>query len=149
MSPSEIRTRILQDHERLRHDLDQLEACAGELGADRGALERLRVDAAALITHLDGHMRWEEWYLLPALREADAWGVERAARLASDHRAQRELLDFLNVRLHDETRPAALVAQDVAHLVGLLRDDMREEEAEMLDERVLRDDVIAIDAMTS
>jgi hypothetical protein len=148
MKPSEVRARILNDHERLRGDLDRLEACASELGAGQAAIEELRHDAAALITHLDVHMRWEEWYLLPALRDADAWGAERAERLESDHREQRALLDFLNVRLHDETRPAALHVRDVAHLVALLRADMREEEGEMLDERVLRDDVVAIDALT-
>jgi hypothetical protein len=94
-------------------------------------------------------MRWEESYLLPALREADAWGEERAARLIRDHREQRELFDFLNARLRDEAQPAALVARDVNHLVALLRDDMREEEAELLDERVLRDDIVAVDALTS
>jgi hypothetical protein len=61
-----------------------------------------------------------------------------------DHREQRELLDFLNTRLHGDPQPAALLARDVTHLIALLRDDMREEEAELLDERVLRDDVVAI-----
>jgi iron-sulfur cluster repair protein YtfE (RIC family) len=149
MKPSEIRARVLRDHEHVRNDLERLEARASELADGPAAVERLRLDAAALITHLDVHMRWEEWYLLPVLREADAWGAERAAQLASDHRAQRQVLDFLNVRLHDETRPPALLARDVTHLVGLLRDDMREEEAELLDERVLRDDVIAVDALSS
>jgi hypothetical protein len=45
-------------------------------------------------------------------------------------------------------QPAALLARDVAHLITLLRDDMRVEEAELLDERVLRDDVVAIDVVT-
>jgi Hemerythrin HHE cation binding domain len=149
MKPSEVRTRILSDHERLRGDLDRLEALVSDLRGGRAALGTLRVDAGALLARLSAHMRWEESYLLPALREADAWGEERAGRLTRDHREQRELLDFLNARLRDEAQPAALVARDVAHLVVLLRDDMREEEAELLDERVLRDDVVAVDALTS
>ncbi len=49
---------------------------------------------------------------------------------------------------------AVLSNEDVNEIFGdmcfnLLRDDMREEEAELLDERVLRDDVIAVDALSS
>lgn len=144
MKPSEIRTRNLSDHERLRRDLDRLEVLVIDLRAGRAALETLRQETETLLARLQAHMHWEETYLLPALREADAWGEERAERLARDHREQRELLDFLNDRLRDEAQPAALVARDVDHLVALLRDDMREEEADLLDERVLRDDVVAI-----
>ena len=50
--------------------------------------------------------------------------------------------------MSDGTQPADLLARDVAHLIALLRDDMRQEEAELLDERVLRDDVVAIDALS-
>jgi hypothetical protein len=149
MKPSEVRTQILNDHERLRGDLDRLEALVSDLRSGRAALGTLRLDSGALLARLQAHMRWEESYLLPALREADAWGEERAARLIRDHREQRELFDFLNARLRDEAQPAALVARDVDHLVALLRDDMREEEAELLDERVLRDDIVAVDALTS
>jgi hypothetical protein len=148
MKPSEIRQRILRDHRGLRNDLERLEALAADVRAGRpcGAL---RVDAEALLAWLKGHMRWEESYLLPALREADAWGAERAERLLRDHREQRELLEFLNGRLQDEGQPAVLVVRDVTQLIELLRDDMRAEEAELLDERVLRDDVVAIDAVSS
>ena len=149
MKPSEIRSRILSDHERLRGDLDRLEALVSDLRGGRAALGTLRMDGGALIARLQAHMRWEESYLLPALRDADAWGEERAERLTREHREQRELLDFLNARLRDEAQPAALVARDVDHLIALLRDDMREEEADLLDERVLRDDVVSVDALTS
>jgi hypothetical protein len=148
MKPSEVRTRILSDHERLRADLDRLEVLVRDLRGGRAASGTLRLHAAALVARLQAHMRWEEFYLLPALRDADAWGEQRAERLVSDHRQQRELFDFLNARLCDDAQPAALVARDVAHLVSLLRDDMREEEAELLDEHVLRDDVVAIAVQT-
>jgi iron-sulfur cluster repair protein YtfE (RIC family) len=149
MKPSEVRTRVLRDHEQLREDLDRLESLVRELAAGRAMPDAVRAESVALVARLYSHMRWEESYLLPALREADAWGAERAERLERDHREQRELLDFLNARLHAEAQPAALLARDVQHLIALLRDDMREEEAELLDERVLRDDVVAVDALTS
>jgi iron-sulfur cluster repair protein YtfE (RIC family) len=146
MEPSEIRSRILGDHGRLRRDLDQLEALAAAVREGRASSEVLRLDVEALVARLRVHMRWEESYLLPALHDSDAWGVERAERLVADHREQRELLDFVTARSRSVSQPEALLDRDVVHLIALLRDDMREEETDLLDERVLRDDVVAIDA---
>jgi iron-sulfur cluster repair protein YtfE (RIC family) len=148
MEPSQIRSRILSDHERLRRDLDRLAALVGEARGDSAVRATLLTDTESLLARLHAHMHWEDSYLLPALREADAWGAERAERLTRDHREQRELLDFLNFRLREQARPLALLIREVEHVIELLREDMREEEAELLDERVLRDDVIAIDVQT-
>jgi hypothetical protein len=93
-------------------------------------------------------MGWEERHLSPALRDADAWGDERARRLVADHLEQRALLDFILERLSDEERPAALLFSDVFGLIAFLRQDMEEEERDFLSERLLRDDVIAIDVET-
>jgi iron-sulfur cluster repair protein YtfE (RIC family) len=149
MQPSEVRRRVLADHERLRRDLERLEGLANEiLQGLSGPVGTLRVDAEGLLARLRAHMHWEESYLLPALRGADAWGMERAEQLARDHREQSELLDFVVMRLRDATRPAAIVAGDVCDLVAMLREDMREEEQELLDERVLRDDIVGIEVET-
>jgi iron-sulfur cluster repair protein YtfE (RIC family) len=148
MEPSEIRSRILGDHERLRGDLDRLEALVGDARAGSAARASLLIDTEALLARLRAHMHWEESYLLPALREADAWGAERAEQLTRDHREQSELLDFLNVRLREQARPIALLVREVEQIIELLRNDIRQEEAELLDERVLRDDIVAIDVQT-
>jgi len=145
MQASEVRRRILTDHQRLRRDLERLERLANQIRQGLPIpLAMLREDIERLFVWLRAHMEWEESYLLPALREADAWGAERGERLIRDHREQRELLDFLVARLRDATRPAEIVVGDVCHLVELLREDIREEEQELLDERVLRDDVVGI-----
>jgi len=146
MRPSEVRTRVLADHERLRRDLERLEALSNGVSERRGdaRVAALREEAQSFLVRLREHMRWEEAHLLPALRDADAWGRERAERLQGDHREQRELLDFIVARLRDRERPGPVVARDVAGLIDLLREDMREEEEALLDERVLRDDVVAI-----
>ena len=148
MEPSAIRSRILNDHQGLRRDLERLEALAADVRDGRTPCVVLRVDAESVLAWLLNHMRWEESYLVPALREADAWGAERAERLLRDHGEQRELLDFLAARLRADPAPVALVVRDVTHLIALLREDMRQEEEELLDERVLRDDVVAIDALS-
>jgi len=145
MRPSEVRARVLEDHDGLRGQLERLEALAEGTGRGEREGEGMRRDARALLERLLIHMQWEERFLLPALREADAWGEERAERLLSDHREQRQLLDFILSRLRDAARPEPLVVTDVVHLIAFLREDMVEEERDLLDERVLRDDVVAID----
>jgi iron-sulfur cluster repair protein YtfE (RIC family) len=150
MRPSEIRRRVLTDHEALRGHLVGLEKLTRSVDREttNGQARALRDDARALLEELSNHMRWEEHYLLPALRDADAWGEERARRLIGDHREQRQVLDLIIERLRDSGRPEALVVRDVFGLIAFLREDMDEEERDLLDPRVLRDDVVGIDVET-
>ncbi len=78
------------------------------------------------------------------LREADAWGDLRCAQLAEDHREQRNLLEYALRQLHDDGRPESIVAGNLLDLVAVLRDDMNEEESALLDESLLRDDVVGV-----
>jgi iron-sulfur cluster repair protein YtfE (RIC family) len=144
MRPSRVRKRVLADHQALRRQLQELEASAGRAREIGGDACQLRREAEALVTTLAEHMHWEDRFLAPALRAADAWGEERAALLATDHREQRELLADVIEKLRDPDRPAQVVIDNVLDLVALLRDDMEGEEATLLDPRVLRDDVITI-----
>lgn len=149
MRPSEVREQVLADHSVLRRMLESLEDLARQVRlGERALLGPLRCEGEALLSRLREHMKWEDRYLSAALRDADDWGEERAERLAADHREQRELLGFAVERLRDQTRPPVMIARDLENLVTLLREDMEDEEATLLDERVLRDDVIAIDAET-
>jgi iron-sulfur cluster repair protein YtfE (RIC family) len=151
MKPSEIRARVMEDHAGLRVDLDRLEALARRVREGDPAkpdVDALRSGAKALLDRLWAHMRWEETWLLPALRGADAWGSERARRLVGDHREQRVLLEFLLDRLLDSARPDRLVFSDVDALLAFLRKDMEEEERDLVDERILRDDVVGIEVET-
>jgi iron-sulfur cluster repair protein YtfE (RIC family) len=140
---------VLADHMALRRQLEGLEASARRACEQPEAdASQLRSEAEALVTTLSEHMRWEDRYLEPALRDADAWGVERAELLAKDHREQRELLGDVVAKLRDRHRPPRVVADNVLDLIALLREDMEEEEALLLDPRVLRDDVVGIDVET-
>jgi hypothetical protein len=146
MKASELRQYILADHLALRGILDHVAGLADELAAgDRQLAGPLRVAAEELLDRLERHMRWEDSHLAPALRDADAWGEERARRLDRDHREQRELLAHTLDRIRDHGRPAVVLARGLRDLVQLLRDDMHEEEVTLLDPRVLRDDVISLD----
>lgn len=147
MQPSEVRRRILDDHEFLRVMLVGLEATAQRVLEGEGSLlGPLRLEGEALLSRLAEHMHWEDVSLRPALLEADAWGEARAEKLDQDHEEQREMLAFVLGSIRDQSRPRDVIARTLLDLVRLLREDMDDEEQVLLDERVLRDDVVAIDA---
>ena len=149
MQPSEIRLRILDDHQTIRGMLLSLERAA--LGVSDGESQLagpMRLEGEVLLEHLLEHMSWEDRHLRPALVEADAWGRERAERLDRDHREQRDLLRYALASVEDQSRPALVIARQLIDLVRLLREDMEDEERLLVNDKVLRDDVVAIDAET-
>lgn len=149
MQPSEVRERVLHDHQKLRARVERLERLArAVIEGDQGRVEELRDCADLLLARLAEHMRWEDLYLAPALEEADAWGPERAMVLAEDHREQRVVLQGLIERLTDPEEPAPDLAEILLEWVERLHRDMEDEEACFLDPRILRDDVVAIDVET-
>jgi hypothetical protein len=149
MKPSEVRRQILADHVAVRGMLLSVEALARQvIAGERSLSGALRLEGEGLLAFLRNHMSWEDRYLAPALHAADSWGSERAEQLDSDHREQRQLLQHSLETIEDESRPAALVARNLLDLVQLLRDDIEHEETALLDERVLRDDVVGIDVET-
>jgi hypothetical protein len=141
MRPSEVRRQVLADHAALRDKLRRLEKIAGRvLEGEQSLLGSLRLEGEALLKMLLEHMQWEDVNLDAALRHSDSWGDERAAQLARDHREQRELLEHALRGLQDQTRPAIVLARNLVDLVELLGEDMADEEASLVDERILRDD---------
>jgi len=146
MQPSEVREKVLEDHRRLRAELERIEASARAEDRSEDHCAALRELGESFLELLSAHMRWEDENLAPALRDADAWGEEREARLVVEHREQRAQMRQLLDRLHDSGCDAAEVAGELLGLVEWLRRDMEGEEQVTLDPDVLRDDVIAIDA---
>ena len=75
MRPSELRERILYDHETLRAMLVSVERVSLQvIDGESRLVGPLRFEAETLLEHLLTHMSWEDQYLRPALLEADAWG---------------------------------------------------------------------------
>ena len=149
MKPSEVRRHILADHVTVRGMLLSVESLAQQvIAGERNLTGALRLEGEGLLAFLREHMSWEDRYLAPALRAADAWGAARAEQLESDHREQRQLLQHSLETTEDESRPPVLVARNLLDLVQLLRQDIEDEESALLDERVLRDDVVGIDVDT-
>ena len=143
--PSEIRERILQDHRTLRTLLERLEVLARQALQGKGiAPGELRAQLLVLDDRLRQHMELEEDTLVPALRSADAWGLERVERFHAEHKRQREILDEIWQNDSAVARTDIEFALLAWGLVHLLREDMLEEERLSLNEQVLRDDPIQV-----
>jgi iron-sulfur cluster repair protein YtfE (RIC family) len=141
MRPSEVRRRVLDDHEAIRAMLAEVDELARRLLAGEDELAApLRARGMALQARLLQHLELEEANLVPALREADAWGEERVARLLAEHAEQRAELARLLADLRDRARPARELARELRRVAKDLLVDMDHEEATALGADVLHDD---------
>jgi len=144
MKPSEVRARVLDEHVQIRAMLVEVESNAGRaLSGDAHAREQLRPMALELYSRLHAHMCMEDSLLYPAICDADAWGHVRGARMREEHTRQRaQLSQLANV----EWRATfAELVEAVQKFVKDVREDMCNEENELLNPELLRDDVISID----
>jgi hypothetical protein len=107
--------------------------------------KRLRREGEKLGLALERHTLWEERHLVPVLRDADAWGVQRVQRLRQEHAEQRRILSLLLERLRDERRSPRCIAGDLLELGSRLECEMQREEQEALSPDIIRDDVVSID----
>jgi hypothetical protein len=139
LKPSEVRARVIREHDELRALLVELEATASTARSDP---RRLCERAVAFHARLFEHLRLEEQILAPALLEADIWGEERVARMEAEHAQHRAALEELE---RVAARGGDGLAELVEQLARDLRLDMQEEERSLLHEDLLRDDVINID----
>lgn len=138
---SQIRTTILEEHERLRERMRQLEVSldgrAGSSSGFPGALKGFLVEFSRHIAH-------EEELLRPVLAQVDAWAEQRLDSLDREHHEQRQKLTEL-AQMDPSATPAAFVAR-VREALEWIRLDMAGEEKSMLTPELLRDDIIVIDS---
>ena len=147
MQPSEIRACILEEHSALRAQLGRVQEWTAraerrETRAGYRFVELARSLLEALLRHLDH----EDRVLVPALRDADLWGDLRAERVVEEHREHRREARALLARLAPQGAPDPDAVRAFDRFGEALLEDMAAEERTSLDPRVLRDDVIAIDA---
>ncbi len=140
MRPSEVRQRILEEHERLRDSIYIVRNLARE--AARGDSSRVSIlvkRAVGLGSELRTHLDLEDCHLLPVMLEC--LGEQAAAVLSREHAEQRALLGCVLGRLRDERRPPSLLARELQTLSELLLEDMVREEEELLENANLWDDL--------
>ena len=143
MEPSAVRSRLLRDHARLRCRLRELERAVVARQADPSSLLAIVPLARSLLIELIAHTEGEDAILAPALRESDAWGSIRAARLLEHHASQREQLRRL-VEVYASAREATRLSQLTLAWIYDVEADMTHEETSVLNAIVLRDDLVAV-----
>jgi acetoin utilization protein AcuB len=152
MPPSQARAVILAEHVHVRALLDRAEAAAKSVLAQRGvelpAVHSLRDAARHLITALTAHFELENRVLVPVLSEVPGFGALRAERLLREHEEQTRQVRTISDALRDREASPVALAERVDGLVAALREDMRIEEATLLDANLLRDDGILEDCAT-
>src|SRR5215470_1668778 len=145
---NEDRRRILRgQHVHLRQTIESARTAAS--GALEGSVSTgdLQIAVAALERELMAHLAEEERLLEPILEKLDAWGPIRLSLLRAEHAHQRAVLAVLTGRT---AWPASsLVAKRTLTMCEDLLIDMEFEERELLNEKVLRDDLILLDASDS
>ncbi len=147
MDASAVRQRILEDHAVIRGLLAEADALARRaLAGEDGLGDALRQAGEALRERFLTHLALEDEHLVPALRDSDAWGEERAARVEAEHAEQRAQMERLLQDLRDGRRSTASIAEEILEQVEALIADMEHEERAVLDPDLLRDDVVNVGA---
>ncbi len=168
LPPSQVCELMLMGHTNIRMLLDRTDDQAREVLAmfvpraelsaltDRGAkqtsVERgvhaLRDAARQLYNSLSAHIELENRILAPALKQTDAWGPLRADGLLTCHAEQKLALEGALMELDDLAQPPMALAAHVEQLIQGIRNDLENEENNLLCPELLRDDPIIENAET-
>jgi len=145
MNPTNAERRAIlrAQHGQLRQAIETARNAARAALARPSAGE-LQCAVNALARMLLAHLADEERLLERILADLDAWGPIRLGLLRAEHAHQRAVLAILTGQ---EAWPAPrIVAGRTLALCDDLLTDMEFEERELLDEAVLRDDFVLLDA---
>jgi hypothetical protein len=135
----------MEQHCVLGQMLDRVqETAAAMLAAGSNSVERAVGLGRELYTGLLEKIELEDQMLLPALREADAWGEIRAAELGRLLAAQRRDLEAMPLQEDPMVEPTVIVAR-LLSVIEIFRVHMLREEAFALAPDLLRDDIYGID----
>lgn len=143
LMPSEVRERIRSDHVEIRKILLEVTGLASKVKAGETRLQgSLREHCREVYGTLLRHMELEDAILAPALRETDSFGPVREKQLREEHAQQRAVLARALSDLDNSDKGATDLAQSILDLVESVRKDMEHEDADLLDENLLKDDLI-------
>ncbi len=149
MEPAQVRSVILSEHVHLRGLISQTEMAASRVveqdayGEEDVAVVRGR--ARQLVKAMAAHIELENRVLVPAIRKVDGFGPVRADRMLAEHAEQARSWNNVLMQLDDQTQPALAIGKAVLLLTRALREDMAAEEEALLNQDLLRDEMICID----
>jgi len=140
----EILDELRREHEDLKELLDTCDQVADEV-EDSGQGGRALIEAVTrLLEAFASHNRAEEMALRPILLEADSFGEVRVAQMMEDHLAEHAAIVSVlrDIVLVDDL---ALAARALRACTDRIRQYMETEERQYLNDKVVRDDLVAID----
>lgn len=147
LTPLEIRRLMLTEHRRIRTRLAELLAATKKLlpsgPSEPSGLKRVLRLTRELARELKAQIALEASVLVPALRNADAWGDVRADKLIAQLRVRRKALRTLRKSLDGEDHTT--LRTDIDAYVEARGRGMTRAERDSLSPGVLRDDVTGID----
>jgi hypothetical protein len=140
MDTNQIRIQLLRQHAELRALIGQVRAAIGA-PAMRGPKDDddLVEKVDALAGALQAHNACEERLLEGILSTVDAWGPVRAEIMNERHVAEHK-------ELHAELVDPSLDTKSVSRVLDRLLEHIEYEEQSFLNEEVLREDCVVIDA---
>ena len=137
MRLQEIRARVIEEHQKLREIIEELESLNKRFDCDEDVGAEILEVGVGLYEVFAAHLALEDSLLAPALAEIRDEGPMLAERLVHEHREQREMLTYLLRRLEEQGRPTALVSNELRSFCEYLQRDMKHEEASILDADLL------------
>lgn len=143
MDPSQVRERILKEHDQLHARLGALEKAVHAMVSDPRRVAAVVETARALLEDFVTHTELEDQILGAALLEIDAWGPVRAQSMRAHHEEQRRSIRELLV-VYQQTQSQDEVEEITNRWIADVRCDMRHEESDILTHTLLRDDLIAV-----
>lgn len=141
MTNTELRLKLLAQHEELRDLVTMVRRAADAARAGRVEAAELRVLLQNLAREVMSHNQFEERELHKVLPDIDAWGKLRDGRVAEHHSAEHEaIVAGLDATRH-QPELADLAAQALRATDALMA-HLEREERDLLATEVLRDDLI-------
>jgi hemerythrin HHE cation binding domain-containing protein len=145
MSHDACRKTLEMQHRQLRTLIARVREVALRAVRDEREGPTLHGLVGVLRTEIEKHLLAEESLLGPVLERVDAWGPVRMDLMRAEHAHQRAVLAVLRSD-RAGALSAALFAPRVLGLLDDISSDMDAEDRDLLDPRVLRDDLIQLDA---
>jgi hypothetical protein len=142
MTHSQIRAELLEQHSEIRTMVDEARICA-DRACGGGPAEDLVAAIRLLADAVRRHNGREEELLRDLIPTVDAWGEARADLMTDEHVQEHEAIH--GALLGMTRTPSEFAGAAMRELLDELVDHMAREERAFLNERVLRDDVVATD----
>jgi hypothetical protein len=144
MTPNEIRAELLEQHAELRKMVDRARPCSDPACHDGLTVQDHLREMRLLAYAVQRHNQREEHLLRDLLLTVDAWAQARAEVMTDEHVREHEA--FYRGLLATPGAPFELAKGDINRVLDALLNHMDHEEQAFLNDRVLRDDFVAVES---